>query len=71
MTTYWTGPVGPIDDFGATIENVFYDAPTRSGPWAIMSPASWALHALTTRLGVGRGQRYERQPDGQWLKTQG
>ena len=66
---YWSGPVRHTDDFGRPIVDVFWDAATRGGPWAIMSPESHRLHALGA--GVGLGQQYTRQPDGRWLKTEG
>jgi hypothetical protein len=68
---YWCGEVGPLDDFGATIVDTFIDAPTPRG-WAKMTPENWELHGLRpVGLGLGRGQRYTRQPDGRWLKTGG
>ena len=72
---YWIGRVRATDDFGVPIENIFYDARTFLGPWATMAPSSFELHRLGTdeasSLGTGKGQRYERQPDGRWLKTGG
>ena len=62
---YWRGDVPSIDDFNQRIFTVFYDAPTWQGPWAIMAPGSWAEY------GAARGQRYELQPDGRWMKTHG
>lgn len=68
--TYWTGNVPFKDDFGKPIQDQFIDGRTRGGPWAYMTPASWASHGLGS-LGPGRGQRYERQADGRWLKVKG
>lgn len=70
---YWIGRIRDTDDFGVPIENIFYDAKTIRGPWAIMAPASFERHRITRdgSLGTGLGQRYERQPDGRWLKTGG
>lgn len=67
---FWLGAVGPKDDFGAPIGKVFIDGATRRGPWAIMSVASWKMHGVG-RLGLGAGQKYERQKDGRWLKIEG
>lgn len=48
--------------------NIMYDGATTFGPWANMCAK---CHSLNGRgLGVGRGQRYEKQEDGRWLKTQ-
>lgn len=70
---YWFGRVREHDDFGVPIVDIFYDAKTNRGPWAIMAPASFEKHRITRdgSLGPGLGQRYERQPDGRWLKTGG
>jgi hypothetical protein len=69
---YWLSPVGATDDFNEAIGDVIYDARTIHGPWALMSPASFQLHGGTSgRLGVGYGQRYDRQADGRWLKVEG
>jgi len=67
---YWRGsPIGPKDDLGAKIDDVFYDAKTVMGPWGILSPASFRQHGVG--VGLGRGQKYEKQSDGRWLKTEG
>ena len=70
---YWAGKIGPTDDFGGEITDTFYDAKTMRGPWAIMNPASFARHRITRdgSLGMGLGQKYEKQEDGRWLKTGG
>lgn len=70
MKVYWLSPVGERDDFGRLIGNVIYDARTRNGQWALMSMASF-LAETSHALGVGCGQRYDRQDDGRWLKTAG
>jgi hypothetical protein len=69
MPRYWTGPVGEKDDFGAPITDEFIDGATLQGPWAIMAPSTWKRHGRG--LGSGRGQRYEKQTDGRWLKVEG
>jgi hypothetical protein len=35
-----------------------------------MTPASWMRHGAG-RYGTGHGQKYQKQEDGKWLKTQG
>jgi hypothetical protein len=53
------------------IKNVMYDAPTKMGPWANMCLSCWVRHRRYPTLGTGRGQMYEKQPDGRWLKVSG
>jgi len=64
------GTIGKTDDFGMRITDVFYDGKTRMGPWAIMSPQAWRTYGVG-RVGLGYGQKYQRQPDGCWLKIEG
>jgi hypothetical protein len=66
---YWQGPVRNIDDFDQAITDTFIDGATIYGPWAMMTPASHRLYGQG--LGTGRGQKYEKQSDGQWLKVEG
>ena len=67
---HWVGDVGPKDDFGDAIHEVFYDAKTDHGPWAIMTPKSWRAYGCG-RVGMGFGQVYKKQADGRWLKIGG
>ena len=67
---YWTGTVDETDDFGHPIDGEFIDGRTMIGPWASMSPRSWARHGVG-KLGTGNGQRYRKQADGKWLKVEG
>ena len=70
---YWTGPVGPNDDFGHPLDQEFIDGCTAYGRrWAIMTPDSWKAHSGTGgKLGTGFGQRFQKQADGRWLKVEG
>jgi hypothetical protein len=68
---YWLSPVGERDDFGRLYGGVMYDAATTAGSWACMSEISWIMHRRYTTLGMGLGQRFEKQGDGRWLKTEG
>ncbi len=66
---YWIGEVPPEDDFGHPITDCFVDGKTNKGPWALMAyPHTHS--ALGIGLGTGRGQLYEKQEDGRWLKIQ-
>lgn len=66
---YWIGEVPMYDDFDLPIGKTFIDGRTKSGPWAIMQPKSFAKYGVG--LGTGKGQKYEKQPDGKWLKIEG
>jgi hypothetical protein len=52
----WNGTVKKNDDFGDKIIDSFIDGKTKHGPWAIMTPRSFALYGVG--LGIGLGQRY-------------
>lgn len=68
---HWCGEVPEFDTFGIEIKDAFIDGKTKYGPWAIMAVGnSWATNGCG-KLGVGCGQRYEKQADGLWLKTEG
>ena len=67
---YWLGKLPEHDDFGRRYEKVMYDGKTSYGPWANMCQWSWDVHGCG-KLGQGYGQKYERQPDGRWLKVAG
>jgi hypothetical protein len=66
---YWIGTVPQVDDFDVPITRTFIDGKTTQGPWATMTPASHKKHGVG--LGTGKGQRYDKQPDGRWLKVKG
>lgn len=68
---FWRGTLRKVDDFGDTITNEFIDGRANVGTsWGIFSPRSW-LHYGCGRLGTGYGQRYERQPGGEFMKVEG
>lgn len=66
---YWRSPVGVKDDFGDEVEDTIIDGATTMGPWGLMTPRSHRRYGVG--LGLGRGQKYERQADGKWLKVEG
>jgi hypothetical protein len=47
----------------------FVDGKTLYGPWANMHPETHEVYGVG--LGTGRGQMYQKQPDGRWLKIKG
>lgn len=69
---YWVSPP-PEKCQGCEndIEEVFYDGRTRIGPWALMCPMCFYLGPGIGQTGTGFGQKYEKQRDGRWLKTEG
>ena len=67
---YWLSPLGGFDDFDRPYKNVMYDAKTKFGPWANMTEESFREHGYGV-LGLGKGQKYEKQSDGRWLKVEG
>lgn len=64
---YWVGTVDVNDDLGVPIDDVFIDGRTIFGPWGRMAPATHKQ--IGCGLGSGRGQMYQKQPDGRWLKV--
>lgn len=64
------------DDFGLKFTNetgeVIYDAATKyHGRWATMTQDSYDLHAMPHGLGLGKGQKYVRQENGELHKVEG
>lgn len=51
---------------GAKIRATFYDAATKSGPWAIMCRGCFEAVG-EGRLGIGYGQKYVKKGD-DWVK---
>lgn len=62
------------DDFGQAFTmkegELVYDAKTLQGPWATMTEASYRLYGCG-KLGLGHGQCYKRQANGQLHKIAG
>lgn len=62
------------DDFGDPFTfkegELVYDAATLQGPWATMTAANYRLYG-TGQLGLGKGQCYKRQANGQLHKIAG
>lgn len=74
MTRYLSAEKMDKDDFGVPFTKekgeVVYDAKTKGGPWAMMTEKSFREHGFG-RLGMGWGQRYERNKDGELHKVEG
>ena len=51
------------------INDTFIDGGTKMGPWANMCSV---CHIRAGRgLGIGKGQKYQKQSDSSWLKIEG
>lgn len=67
---YWGGsPVVNCDLCTRPLIKKFYDAKTNRGPWGMLCNSCFITDGVG--LGTGRGQKFERQSDGRWLKTGG
>jgi hypothetical protein len=64
----WMGSVPKQDDYGQKIEDEFIDGKTKEGPWAMMTPVSFAINGVG--LGTGKGQRYKKEGS-RWIKIEG
>lgn len=68
---YLSAEHATADDFGDAFTGLegeaIYDARTAyGGTWAMMTEASWKIHGHPSRaLGLGKGQRYVRNAQGQ------
>jgi hypothetical protein len=66
---YWMGsPPVNCDICHKPFGDSFTDGATTMGPWGNMCSSCFTKFGVG--LGTGRGQRYEKQKDGRWLKTQ-
>lgn len=65
---YWMGNVEKCQICQANFKDVMYDSNTRLG-WGNICQECFEDYG--TGLGTGRGQKYERQADGRWLKMEG
>lgn len=68
MAVEWIGAVPEVCEIcGRSIKDVFYDVKTAQGCWACMCPACF-YRLSAGKLGLGSGQRYERQ-ETKWIKA--
>lgn len=68
---YWHGSEPKCDFYGLELPKLtsFVDSKTVHGPWAIMCPGCHNVNGVG--FGLGKGQGYERQIDGQFKKVAG
>lgn len=64
---YWDGNPKQCDVCHKPLGDSFVDGATTFGPWGIMDSKCFGKFGVG--LGIGRGQRYEKQTDGRWLKV--
>lgn len=57
------------DSCGSKIKDMFFDAKTKGGPWGCLCLSCFTLDGVG--LGTGRGQRYQKQSNGRFLKVSG
>ncbi len=67
----WSGSEPKCDaGNGHNLNGEFYDAAIPAyRQWAILCPACAKRHGV--KLGLGFGQRYQKQSNGAWLKVEG
>lgn len=66
---YWLSAVNNCEICGTPHRDKMVDGKTRMGPWALMCLPCHANNG--GRLGLGIGQKYQKQPNGRWLKIKG
>lgn len=64
----WYGNVDKCDLCGQEIKDFFVDGKLKyRSSWAIMCPS--CFKRLGEGLGLGKGQKYEKEEDGVWYKV--
>jgi hypothetical protein len=67
----WIGkPPTKCDICERSLALTFVDGRTSDGRWGIMCP-NCRISEGRINLGTGLGQKFERNPGGPWVKTQG
>lgn len=66
---YWLSHVGACEICDQPLTTLMVDGKTNWGPWALMCVPCHTVHG--GKLGLGIGQKYEKQQDGRWLKVAG
>lgn len=66
---YWSGPLKACGICGDEFGSVMYDARTKQGPWGNLCEG--CFNAYGVGVGIGRGQKYERQESGRYMCVAG
>ena len=70
MANFWQGDEPKTCDCcKKAIVDSFIDGKTIYGSWAVMDTG--CHKKLGMGLGIGKGQQYDRQQDGRWMKVEG
>jgi len=70
VTVVWMGtPPSSCDVCKAPLVDEFYDAKTTHGPWGNL--CAGCFKTIGIGLGLGRGQHYVKNADGEFAKTEG
>lgn len=68
--TYWAGKIEDCQWCGIPLIVTFVDGRIPAmGIWGCLCET--CVRKLGVQIGTGKGQRYTKQPDGRWLKTEG
>ena len=65
----WTGMLGNCDLCQQPFGKAMYDCATRYGAWGNLCHSCWTAEGRP--LGLGKGQKYKKMPDGTWEKVGG
>jgi hypothetical protein len=69
---YWLSPLKDECQLCySPFSNTMYDVCVRYGQWGNICQTCFDQPLNHCGLGLGRGQKYELQPNGRWLKTEG
>lgn len=72
LPRYWLGsPPTDCQICASPLTERFFDARTWHGSWAMLCPSCQENGPGLNQIGHGRGQEYELQADGRWMKVAG
>jgi len=64
----WSGPIPECELCHEPVGDAFVDGATAYGPWAYMCLFCFEVRGVG--LGLGRGQKYVKEPDGIFYKKE-
>lgn len=65
----WCGQIPDCQICKKPTTDVFVDGKTVNGPWAYMCVSCHKVHGRG--FGLGKGQKYQKKPDGSFTKVEG